>query len=310
MMKTVRTIALLFIIASTAAYGGWQIWGMVGTTLNDVDMLNANYGWAVGAGGVIYRYNGSSWVSVTSPTGRDLNAVKVLSTTSAWAVGHGGTTIRWNGSSWQNVNTGIDSHLYAVDFVTATDGWTGGRNGALLRYAGGNWSSATSPTSRHIRGLDMLAANSGWLVGNAGTIYRYNGSSWVAQTSPTARDFNDVEMYNASLGFAVGTYETICRYNGSSWAIVRQGAVITPLNAVAIIGPDDVWTVGAQGLALHYDGNNWLPGSTPITLELMGVDFPDSFNGWAVGEGGCILRYQSETNVTPASVGRVKALFR
>jgi photosystem II stability/assembly factor-like uncharacterized protein len=156
----------------------------------------------------------------------------------------------------------------------------------------------------------MLAANSGWFVGTAGTIYRYNVASWVQQTSPTARDFNDVEMYSSSLGFAVGTYETIIRYNGTRWTIVRQGAVITPLNAVAVIGPDDVWTVGAQGLTLHFDGNNWIPGSTPVTLELLGVDFVDSLNGWAVGAGGCVLRYQSETAVTPTSVGRVTALFQ
>jgi photosystem II stability/assembly factor-like uncharacterized protein len=156
----------------------------------------------------------------------------------------------------------------------------------------------------------MLTAGSGWFVGNAGRIYRYNGSSWVRQTSPTGRDFNDVAMYSSSLGFAVGTYETVCRYNGTRWTIVNQGAVITPLNAVTIIGPGDAWAVGAQGLALHYNGSSWIPGSTPVTLELNGVDFVNSLNGWAVGAGGCVLRYQSETGVAPSSVGRVKALFR
>ncbi len=156
----------------------------------------------------------------------------------------------------------------------------------------------------------MLASNAGWLAGGAGVIYRFNGSSWLSQTSGTNRGLNDVAMYGTSLGYAVGTYETVCKYNGTRWSRVRQGPVVTGLKSVAIISPTDIWAVGGQGFALHSNGSSWSFTSTPVTVTLNGVWFIDSLNGWAVGDGGFIIRYTSGTAVSPASLGRVKALFQ
>jgi photosystem II stability/assembly factor-like uncharacterized protein len=156
----------------------------------------------------------------------------------------------------------------------------------------------------------MLASNAGWLAGNAGVIYRFNGSSWLRQTSGTNRDLNDVAMYGTSLGYAVGAYETICKYNGARWSRVHQGLVITGLKSVAVISPTDIWAVGGQGLAVHYNGSSLSYASTPVTVTLNGVSFLNPFNGWAVGNGGYILHYTSGTAVSPASLGRVKALYQ
>ncbi len=308
-MKTsIYLIILSSLLTLAAAYGGWELETVLGENLNDVAMISTTDGWAVGDGGRIYRYNGSSWRAVTSPTTNDLNEIKMLSPTSGWAVGHHGTTIRYNGSSWVNVATPTDNHLYAADFRDMANGFAGGRNGVLLYYSSGSWKQLNSPTTRHIQGIDVLGAYI-WLAGNAGEIWLVGGAWPLKYPSGTGNDLYDIEFYDMSLGFAVGAYETVCAYNGTRWTRVHQGPVVLGLMAVDIVSPTDVWAVGGQGIALHYTGSVWTYAQTPVTVTLNGVSFVDAQNGWAVGDGGFIIRYRTGTGVSPASLGRVKALF-
>ncbi len=51
---------------------------------NDITMLNA---WAVGDGGTIVHWSGSSWTTVVSPTTLNLYSVVFTNPTDGWAVG-------------------------------------------------------------------------------------------------------------------------------------------------------------------------------------------------------------------------------
>jgi len=71
------------------------------TTLNlyDVFMVSASDGWAVGSGGTMIHWDGSSWSNVTSPAAA-LRSVFMVSASDGWAVGYAGTIIRWTGTVW------------------------------------------------------------------------------------------------------------------------------------------------------------------------------------------------------------------
>ncbi len=103
---------------------------IVGTcTVWSVDMVSSSDGWAVGDGGIIIRWNGTSWNSLTSPTTKHLFSVSMVNATDGWAVGSDGCIIHWNGTSWSNVTSPTGAWLQYVDMVDSTDGWIIGADG-------------------------------------------------------------------------------------------------------------------------------------------------------------------------------------
>ena len=48
----------------------WKGQPFPGVVLNDVDMVTASDGWAVGTGGAIFHYDGSNWSQVPAPRRR------------------------------------------------------------------------------------------------------------------------------------------------------------------------------------------------------------------------------------------------
>jgi photosystem II stability/assembly factor-like uncharacterized protein len=55
--------------------------------LNDIDMIDAASGWAVGDVGAIVHWNGANWAAQASGTAADLQAVSFLDASNGWAVG-------------------------------------------------------------------------------------------------------------------------------------------------------------------------------------------------------------------------------
>ena len=63
--------------------------------LFSVDMLSSADGWAVGSDGCIIRWDGTSWLNVSSPTSSWLSAVSMVDSTDGWIVGADGGIFRW-----------------------------------------------------------------------------------------------------------------------------------------------------------------------------------------------------------------------
>jgi hypothetical protein len=134
-------------------------------------MVSATNGWAVGNYGVILRWNGSTWSSISSPTTRNLHTVHMVSASSGWAVGGdyfggSGIILRWNGSSWSVVPLPTTPELLDVWMLSALDGWAVGYNGTLLHWNGSNWTAAASPSADTYTSVAMFTTNDGWAVGD------------------------------------------------------------------------------------------------------------------------------------------------
>jgi len=119
----------------------------------------------------------------TSPTTLNLYDVFMVSASDGWAVGLGGTIIRWNGSSWSNVTSPTPYLLESVFMVSASDGWAVGSGGTIIHWDGSSWSNVTSPTTAALRSVFMVSASDGWAVGYGGTIIRWTGTVWIPEFS-------------------------------------------------------------------------------------------------------------------------------
>jgi len=204
--------------------------------------------------------------SGASPVGRAaLIGVAATSSTDVWAVGGYETDMgltssspspwetlaeHWNGSTWSVVPAPDVNLPEEVNGELAA-------NDALI-------GAGASPDGTL------------WAVGGAipesGLTFRLTAGSWQLVSSP-----------------AMSAAQS---YSSSGTAVYGPGYLpgLSPLTAVAVLGPSDAWVVGA--VILHWDGTAWEPLYT-VNGEsfgyLTGVSASSSSGLWAVG-GATILR--------------------
>lgn len=109
---------------------------------------------------------------------------------SALAVGNGGRLARWDGTTWRELTTPSNGNLHAVSFVTGTLAWVVGAGGTAytVRASNGQISPQTllassSTTFRHVSGRgegEVLVAD------GAGAWWRARGGTWTSGTLPMA----------------------------------------------------------------------------------------------------------------------------
>jgi photosystem II stability/assembly factor-like uncharacterized protein len=196
-----------------------------------------------------------------------------------WVTGAKGVIAHTNdggATPWNSQTSGVSVELPRADAVDTLNAWAVGEQGTIVHTGdgGATWVTQTNvlpalTSSDVLRGVDFIDANSGWAVGRRlggppiGVIARTTdgGSSWTSQTIGTDESIVDVDFHPGSTtGWLVGG-----EIAGSA-SIIRKTT----------------------------DGNNW---SAPVVLPapiatgiLDGVDFVDLLTGWAVGEGGKIIK--------------------
>ncbi|MEM6264866.1 MAG: T9SS type A sorting domain-containing protein, partial [Bacteroidota bacterium] len=84
----------------------------------------------------------------------------------------------------------------------------------------------------------------------------------------------------------------ICYYNGTTWVPFNTGVTNTFYGVFGLgngSGPG-VWAVGSGGIICYYNGTAWVPQTSNVNARLNAVAFADPDFGFAVGDGGTILR--------------------
>src|SRR5262249_28258975 len=102
---------------------------------------------------ILHWTSAGGWETQTSPVpGPFLSDVWGTSPTDVWAVGNGGTILHYNGSSWGAVPSNSTSNLAAIWGSSPTDVWAVGYNtvamqGTVLHYDGVGWNSGGQPSA-------------------------------------------------------------------------------------------------------------------------------------------------------------------
>ncbi|MCH7759370.1 hypothetical protein IID20_03370 [Patescibacteria group bacterium] len=175
-------------------------------------MVSASDGWAVGEGGTIIHYDGTSWLSVSSPTNKELNSIFMVSASDGWTVGEDGIILNYDGSDWSEfIDTG-DEVWSDVFMVSASDGWMVGDSGRIYHYDGSDWSEFTDTGSTNWQSVYLFASDDGQVVGNNGDIYKYDGLEWTSVSSPTNKRLKTVQMLASDDSWAVGNSGIILHF--------------------------------------------------------------------------------------------------
>jgi hypothetical protein len=113
---------------TVAAASSTQLYGVGGPPAPSTHV------WAVGVGGLILHYNGSTWTSRPSATTENLSGVAAFSETDVWFAGNNGTLRHWNGTTVESVPSGTRANLHKIWGTPTTGLWLAGDNGVLMRY--------------------------------------------------------------------------------------------------------------------------------------------------------------------------------
>jgi hypothetical protein len=272
----------------------------VAVNLNCVQMLSASDGWAVGQGGAIIRWNGSSWKSVASPVASPnyLRGVWLASSADGWVVGDAGAPalsqiFRWDGANWDLYQTSpVAARLNAIHGSASTNVFAVGNSPgagsppAIVRWTGGaawtNISPAGVALGLNLYGVFVVSPSLAFAVGDTGTMLRWDGTVWASILSGTANNLRGIWMVSDTDGWAVGDTGTIVRWNGIAWA-PETSPTLSNLNAVQALTSTDVWGVGDGGTIVHRNGLGWTLVPSGVTQNLNSLYMLSPTEGWAVG---------------------------
>jgi hypothetical protein len=274
-------------------------------TLTGVSLVSANDGWAAGGNHVV-RWNGASWRPVAlpaPPAGQDqiLAGIAARTSTDVWAVGETDSptspgkplVLHWNGSSWSvpPMPRAVTGGLSAVSALTAKNVWAvgpkGGESALIMHWDGVSWTEVPNPSRHPLDDVDAVSATDVWAVGGfiRSVILHWDGTSWTSvshQQHPNGFEIlMGVKAVSATDVWAVGGsgYGGVSfHWDGKSWT---RTDIATPLDDVAVVGPQDVYAVGDGGSARnpyrsevwHFDGSQWTSEKPPKgTGPLLAVD--------------------------------------
>lgn len=192
-ITSVQIYSNMMYVCGTNGYLAYSSDG--GTTWTTIDLhinvnftnlvfVNAAYGFLIGEGGVIYRFDGSIWTRIDIHTNVTLNRI-VVNGSLVWLIGDGGLVWRFDGRTWTTINITATVDLVDIQFIDARYGWIIGEGGFVWRTIDGGttWSrvNISVSTTINIHSICFASRWVGWVTCDAGLIYQTldGGLTWT-----------------------------------------------------------------------------------------------------------------------------------
>lgn len=199
-----------------------------------------------------------------------LEAMDFVDVNNGWAVGESGKLLIYDNRNkeWDKIEyTPGPGRLYDVDLWDKETGWAVGENGLIVHFTegGGKW-DIKRPTEQFLDAVKFVNEKRGWAAGFNGTILytEDGGDKWTAQTvNPLViqnqkykPSFYDVDFINEKTGWAVGyinvmgsEYATIYHTTDggtNGWELILFGRTerYQKLYDVAFLDENNGWAVG------------------------------------------------------------------
>lgn len=264
----------------------------------------------------------------TVPTPLKFGHVSVIrgrSKNDVWATGSRGVLMHFDGQSWQSVET-TSSETVSSLFLTADELWMVAGNFVTRRGAGLETVRRMQIDSFHaLTGIAVLPNGDAYVTLVLTSIYfpvvvpplakivdfdaqQTEAIAWpvIPGVDPEAASASPEEM-NSRATFLVpdralwlvGDHAKVVRYPISPLGDgVGDGefvSVASQANLRAAWAHDDhLWTVGAAGTILHYDGAKWLEHDAGTSAELGAVFGFSDRDVWVAGDDGTVLHFDGE----------------
>jgi len=219
-------------------------------------------------------------------------------------------------------------NMQALTLCGYRDIWFAGRpygpdmGNVVVNYYRGKWFYYADPTPYGMTYLHLFSHANGWGFDD-NRIYRFDGQSWNLWLElGEFQSIKPCDFKSQTNVWAVGSYadksrtgNVVLHYDGAAWEEAFAPGENKYVYDVSMYDNNNGWAVGAEKVGSQYYGRawqrlngDWLERVWPVEEAAYGVEVVSKTEAWALNSGK-ILHYLTESNITPASLGRVKALF-
>jgi photosystem II stability/assembly factor-like uncharacterized protein len=227
--------------------------------LYDVQLVNAQEGWAVGAFGSVYHTidGGKHWRAQGTPTTQHLYGVSFTDAATGWAVGRSGTIIRTGdgGAHWVMQQSHTSKHLFKVRFLDSREGWAVGDWGVVLQTVDGGvtWQDRSLGEDRVLYAIDFADRDTGWIVGELGSIRHTTdgGRTWARQQAGMEKTLFGLAVLSEDRAWAVGIDGLVVRTvdGGVTWQTQRGHREVGSLDKVG--SPESLQNAGLYDIEIR-----------------------------------------------------------
>ncbi|MGH8793409.1 MAG: hypothetical protein ACRDXX_12280 [Stackebrandtia sp.] len=235
----------------------------------------------------------------------------VVLATSLLLVGTVAATSAHADAEWTEtpVDVPADADFYKVLAAGERDVWaagTGADGSLMARWDGAKWNQVEVPVLGRLTGIDGSSDNL-WVSADLGVLH-WDGKTWTDWDAGQSDEANLLGVAAGEDGeaWAVGQRYVadgviagqIKRWDGDAWTDAKTDVTAEQWSMAAadVVAADDAWAVGTQsageglqGLALHWDGEQWTTTPLPTTqdeeLDLSDVVALSEDDVWALGAG-------------------------
>lgn len=259
--------------------------------------INANNIFTAGPGGVLYRFDGTSWSTIQT----QIKEVGVFAKGSGaaandmWLVGPRGTVARWDGSKVTSERANLFSgEVKSVWGSSPTDVWFVTDKATVIHYDGISYQESTpmvTGTGAGLYGISGSGPSDIWLCAgenNKPVLFHYDGKTWSRATLPSLLVSIETSMnlvYAAGPGAAWafgGSITTPIKWNGNTWELDTLSLTMLPTTLWGS-GASNVFAAG-NGEMARWDGTSWSKTGM-LTAMVHTVAGSSATDVWAGGNG-------------------------
>jgi len=253
-------------------------------------------------------YSQSSWQWLhPMPAGNTLNSVDFINDQTGFAAGDLGCIIKTTdgGNSWKELYSGSVNNIHKIKFLNADIGICAGKNGLLMRTKDGgiHWETVTGLSLPDIHDID-IAGNTFFICGLNGQIMKSAdcGNTWISINSQAGFPLFCISFLDEVTGVC-GGYNIILKTTdgGNNWNALNAGIMpATQITGIKYTDSNKIYAAGNSPLGDFYfsndGGSNWQRNSLGLQYLFGGsvdlvraMDFKDADNGYIVTDLGTIL---------------------
>ena len=290
------------------------------SSLNAVQFLNKNTGYAVGGGWDYPAFNGGSFIKTTNgglnwttirPIGISygpMNNLFFINTNTGYVIGDG-WYFRTNnaGVNWNYGSVGLGAgKLYGIYFINYSTGFVCGQANKIYKTnnAGYSW-NIKHQHSDDLGGIYFTNNLTGYACGYPSIILKTTdvGETWnPISVSSSNRDLYDVYFLNTDTGFTISRYGDIFKTTngGLNWTTITLSPAVQ-LNRIRFVNKLTGYVIGNGKSAYTTNcGSSWMFMNTGVQHEIRGISLVDSITGYIVGNYFSILK-TGDSGVTSIS---------
>ncbi len=215
--------------------------------------------WAVGSpGSITHRWNGSTWIPITTPGSYSSYGVVAFSPSSALMITYASEILSWNGTAWAHGPLDSSPSYYGLTACTPDEAWVSTGDGRVFRYqadAGTVALEYTAPGTPSLNALFCSPTEGVWVVGGSGTVARRQaGGVWTTLPTGNAASLNSIWISPQGTVWLAGDNRTLLRLTDAG----VEPFNLPPYNLgfysdVFGVG-DDLWVSGGYSQVAGFDG--------------------------------------------------------